>query len=56
MDARNVRNPADAFKYYNDLIQQEITKLEESLAAIADYSQKMHAVAQDTTRRLIGRS
>jgi len=49
-------NPGDAFKHYNDLINEEIRKLEECLANIAEYSAKMHAVSQDTVRRLIGRS
>ena len=49
-------NPADEFKHYNDLINEEIRKLEECLANITEYAQKLHVVAQDTTRRLIGRS
>jgi hypothetical protein len=53
---RRSQNPADQFKELTDLINEEIRKLEECLAAIAEYSQKLHAVSSDATRRLIGRS
>ena len=50
------QNPADEFKHWNDLINEEIRKLEESLSNISEYSAKLHAVATDSVRRLIGRS
>jgi hypothetical protein len=56
MIERRSQNPADQFKELTDLINDEIRKLEECLAAISEYSSKLHAVATDSTRRLIGRS
>jgi len=56
MVERRNQNPADAFKYYTDLINTEIAKLEECLASIKDYSEKLHNVAGETQRRLTGRS
>jgi hypothetical protein len=53
-DARS-RNPADLVKYYTDLILDERRKLEEALAAIAEYAEQLRRVTEDAGRRLIAR-
>jgi hypothetical protein len=49
------RNPADLVKHYTDLIMAERVKLEEALAAIAEYADQLRRVAEDAGRKLIGR-
>jgi hypothetical protein len=56
MAERRTPNPADLVKYYTDLISAERIKLEDCLAAISEYAEQLKKVADDTGRRLIGRS
>lgn len=50
--SRNM-HPADAMKYYSELIMEEREKLEECLRMIAEYSEMLRRVANDTGQRLI---
>lgn len=50
-----MRNPADAVKYYTDLINEERVKLEEALAAITEYAKRLQQVTAETHQRLLTR-
>jgi len=41
---------------YIDLIQQEKMKIDDSLEAIAEYSERLRAASLEAHQRLIGRS
>lgn len=49
------RHPADAIIYYTRLIVEEERKIQESLAAIAEYSALLARVTEDTGRRMLTR-
>ena len=53
--AERSRNPADAVTHYTRLIVEEQRKLQESLAAIAEYAEALRRVTEDTGRRLLTR-
>jgi len=52
--ARN-RSHADLVKHYTDLILEERHKLEEALAAIAEYAEQLRRVTEDAGQRLLAR-
>jgi hypothetical protein len=45
----------DTVRYYIELIQDEKRKVEESLAAIREYADKLSAAASEAQQKLIGR-
>jgi hypothetical protein len=53
--ALRTQNPADLVKYYTDLIVGERRKIEESLAAIAEYADQLRRVCNDAGQRLLTR-
>jgi hypothetical protein len=53
--ARHSQNPADLVKYYTDMIVAERIKIEEALAAIAEYADQLRRVAADAGQRLLTR-
>jgi len=55
MADRRGRDSADNFKELTDRIAEERRKIEEAVAAIAEYSAALHRVAADTERRLLTR-
>lgn len=48
-------NPAEAVKHYSELILEERRKLEEAMAAIAEYAEQLRRVASDSEQRLLTR-
>lgn len=52
---QRMQNPADLIKHFIDLINQEQNKIEESLAAIADYAEKLQHITEDSRQRLLSR-
>lgn len=46
---------ADLVKHYTDLIVQERKNIEESLAAISEYSEQLRRVTDDAGRRMLTR-
>lgn len=53
--AERARHPADAIVYYTQRIVDEQRKIQESLAAIQEYSTLLSRVTEDTGRRLLTR-
>jgi hypothetical protein len=47
---------ADTVRHYIELIQNEKRKIEESLAAIREYADKLSEASGEAEQRLIGRS
>lgn len=55
MAQQRMQNPADMLKYYVDLINAERDIIENSLAAIADYAEKLQHITEDSRQRLLSR-
>lgn len=52
---RRSGNPAEGVKFYTDQINAAREKLEEALADIAEYAEKLAQLTADTRQRLLTR-